>query len=242
MNRTKNIHIIVTVLLFLNGCVAYYPQVVDIPMIKHKGDIRINAGGFFIPNLNATTDESGFHAVSDVGFHETFSAGITDLLAVQSYLSVDGLFRIHVQGALGVYKGFENNTVVESYSGFGYGNGFGSALFRESLKDNYYLAFTQFNIGKTNIGAKHIDYGLGLKSGYLFTSLVETAPLDNADNIIYKKDGWIIEPSLFFRFGGKRVKFCTTVNYLWTESIIDKYYFPLNVSMGVNIRIGKIPK
>ena len=242
MIRTKNIYFTATILIFLNGCVAYYPQVVDIPLIKQKGDLRINTGAFFIPNLNGTMYENGNSALSSFGFHATFSAGITDFLAAQSYASFDGMARIHVQGALGVYKGFENNTVIESYNGFGYGNGFGSALIRETLKDNYWLAFSQFNIGKTNVGAKKIDFGMGLKGGYLYTSLVETAPLDFFDDIIYKKNGWIMEPSLFFRCGKGKVKFNTTINYLWTDTIIDNYYFPLSVSMGVNFRIGKIPK
>ena len=144
--------------------------------------------------------------------------------------------RIHLQGALGVYKAFENNTVVESYSGFGYGIGYWGTLFNNG-RDDYYLAFTQFNIGKTNMGAKRMDYGLGLKGGYLKINSVY-----NWEETIYKKDGWIIEPSLFFRFGGKRVKFCTKVNYLWTNSIVDQYYFPLSVSMGVNLHLGKVSK
>jgi len=239
----KTIYLVIIAAILLNGCVAYYPQVVDIPLIRKKGDIRVDAGYFLIPNINGSTndsnDEGEFQPFSDAGFHATFSAGITDILAVQTYASVDGMFRVHLQGALGLYKGFENNTVIELYSGLGYGNGFGWWRVFNDAKDDYFLSFAQFNIGKTNMGAKRMDYGLGLKGGYMKTT---SANIDFWYETIYKKNGWIIEPSVFFRFGGRRVKFCTKVNYLWTNSIIDEYYFPVSISMGVNLHLGKISK
>lgn len=38
-----------TVIILLNSCLSYYPQVVDIPLIKEKRDIKINAGYFYVP-------------------------------------------------------------------------------------------------------------------------------------------------------------------------------------------------
>ena len=139
------------------------------------------------------------------------------------------LSRYHLQGALGLFKGFENNSVVELYGGYGYGSGFWNESFK--IRDNYQLAFTQFNIGKSDQGRRHIDYGLGLKGGYLFCNF------DNQENVstLHKKDGWIVEPSVFFRFGGSKVKFCTKVNFLWTNTIRKDYYYPINISLGVNI-------
>ena len=229
--RTKTILLFVAIHLLLNGCVTYYPQAVDVPLIKKKGDIRIDAGAFLIPNINGTTDDS--EPLTDCGIHATVTAGISNMLAVQTYVSVDVLSRLHFQTALGLYKRFENNTVTELYGGVGYGNGYMSAL-AGSAKDNYYLTFSQFNIGKTDLGKNHIDCGLGLKGGYLFTNTA-----DNTSQTIYKKDGWMIEPTAFLRFGGNRAKFSTKVNYLWTNSIMDAYYFPVSVSFGVNFHAGK---
>ena len=216
MYQSRAKHFIIAALIFLNGCAAYYPQVVDIPLIKEKGDIRIDAGGFIAHDLR----ESG-----DVGGHATVSAGLTNILAIQGYMSADVLGRAHVQGALGLFKGFENKTVIEMYSGYGWG-----ASSWENEKNKYQLVFSQFNIGKADLPAD-IDYGLGLKGGYIFSNY----EISTESQTIHQKSGWIIEPSVFVRVGGRRVKYCTKVNYLWTKTISNEYYFPLMVSMGVNI-------
>ena len=230
MINTKTKLFIATVHLILSGCVTYYPQVVDIPLIKEKGDVRIDAGAFLIPNINGSNDDS--EPIEDAGIHSTFTVGITNLLAVQTYLSIDALFRLHMQGALGLYNKFENNTVIEMYSGFGYGNGY-MRMFSDFEDDDYYLVFTQCNFGKTNMGTKHFDYGIGLKGGYLFTNIP-----NNSLETIYKKNGWMIEPTIAFRFGGSRAKFSTKINYMWTNTVIDEYYYPVSVSFGVNFHAG----
>ena len=229
MNRIllKMVFLIAFTQLLLSGCVAYFPQVVDVPLIKEKGDMRIDAGTFLIPNIDNKTGEHDL--IADFGLYATVTAGITDFLAVQTYLSANVLSRYHIQSALGLFNSLNNNTVTEVYGGVGYGNGHISYE-----GDNYYLTFVQFNLGKTDVGRSHIDYGLGMKGGYLFTN---TADIET--KTIYKNDGWMVEPTVFIRFGGRRAKFCAKVNYLWTKTIIDNYYFPVNVGLGVNFHAGK---
>ena len=221
------------VVIFMSSCVAYYPQVVDIPLIKEKGDKRIDAGLFFAPAMDQQAvyvdKEDGLRLAGISGIHGTYSSGLTDVLAVQAYTSVD--FRAyHLQGALGMFKAFENKNVVEWYSGYGHGNVLGSKPL--AGRNNYHLAFTQLNFGKSNAGNAHIDYGLSIKGGYLFGNKEVWA---NSEDY-YQKDGWMVEPSVFIRFGGEKVKFCTKVNYVWTNSFQNNYYYlPLNISMGANI-------
>ena len=216
-------------LLLLNSCVTYYPQAVDIPLIKEKGDARLDAGMFLIPALN-TVNESDSNIIADMGINATFTSGITDILAVQAFLSFDVLSRIHIQGALGVYKAFENKTVMELYGGFGYGNSIWSSAYNES-RDDYLLTFAQYNLGQTGLGKSNIDFGMGLKGGYLQNNSVT--------DDFYKKNGWMMEPSVFFRFGSNRAKYNVKVIYLWTDTVAEKYYFPLSVSMGVNFHVGR---
>ena len=228
-------------LFLLIGCASYYPQVVDIPLIQGKGDTRFNVGCFAAPELNGkgdiTPDEGYFKASLrhnvNFGFHGTLSVGVSDILAVQAYTSFDALLRCHLQGALGLYKGFENNTVIEMYGG----GGFGTAGFWNLETDFYSLCFTQFNIGKTSVGNGNLDYGFGLKGGYVFNDYEEY-------NIHYsdkanKKNSWIIEPSAFIRFGGKKAKMNIMVNYMWADNIPKPYYFPLSIGMGLNYKFGK---
>ena len=233
--KTKSLVFIATLVL-LTSCATYAPQVVDIPLIKEKGDIRIDAGCFFL-----APDREGYVGY---GGHTTISAGLTNMLAVQGYASGDVMGKNHIQGALGLFRGLENKTVIELYSGYGYGAGLNFDRINENEnkyknknknKNSYHLAFTQFNIGKTDLGSAHIDYGFGLKGGYLHNNPAEI--LENSP--FQKRNGWIVEPSVFFRFGGKKVKFSTIINYLWTEAIRNDYYFPLSVSVGVNFHLGK---
>ena len=227
-NQIKVTLICITVLIALNGCAAYYPQVVDAPLIKEKGDIRLNSGMFIAPG----------DSKSLTGGHATFSAGLTNMIAVQGYVSADFLSNGYAQGALGLFKAFDNNTVIELYSGYGVGGGDSQYEDNPYFKNlNYHLPFAQFNIGKTNVGSLHIDYGLSLKGGYLYTKYEEYEEPEP-----FYKEGWMFEPSLFFRLGGRRVKFSTKVNYQWNRVIEDEIYFPLSVSMGINFSLGKISK
>ena len=219
---------IVAVLILLNGCVSFYnPQPVDIPLIKEKGDVRVDVGYFMMPDLNYINNSDS--VISSLGVHGTFSAGLTDNVAIQTYLSLDVFSKFHLQTALGLFQGFENKTVVEMYGGFGYGNG----LWGES-KNDYFLTFTQFNIGQSDLGRAHIDYGLGLKGGFLFANSSTFS-----SSTFYQNSGWIFEPSVVFRVGGRRAKYSVKLNYLRTNTIADEYYFPFSVSMGANFRAGK---
>jgi hypothetical protein len=218
----KAILFIIVVILLFSSCAVYYPQTVDIPLIKKKDDIRIDAGYFMALGTKNEESRNGI-----VGGHGTFSYGVTNILAIQTYINMDIMLRGYLHGALGLFKGFKNKTVMELYSGYGTGGGFGSG---------YYLAFTQFNIGKTGLGNSNIDYGLGLKGGYIHGIYYDE---DVGNQTHYQEKGWIVEPSVFLRFGGKKVKFCTKVNYLWTKTISNDWYYPLSVSMGINLHLGK---
>ncbi len=213
MNRTKTTYIIV-LLILLYGCAAYYPQTVDIPLITEKGDLRVDAGATYTPSI-----------------HGTVSYGLTNIVAIQAYGNIDFMSRFHIQGALGLFKGFENKTVTELYGGYGYGNSIVGSIFNPNI--DYHLFFTQFNIGKTDQGAAHIDYGLGMKVGHLDARLLDDADLKT----IHKYNGIAIEPCVFFRLGGEKIKFNIKINYLWTKNdFIDKYstLYPVNISTGVN--------
>jgi len=226
MKKSRPILHVAVAIILLSGCAVYMPQPVDIPLIKEKGDIRVNAGVFVTP----VVDSAGM-----AGAHVTFSAGLTNVLAIQVFTSIDLLMRAHLQGALGLYKSFENNAVIEIYGGYGYGS---SGWFSRELKsDSYHLLFAQFNIGKTGIGKLNFDFGFGLKSGCIFNDYANYNKYYSPK--IEGKYGWMIEPSAFFRFGGKRVKYNMAVNYMWTKHVPSRYYFPFNISMGVNLNLGK---
>ena len=199
----------------------------DIPLIKNKGDIRLDVGSFL-----AMGD-----GVPLPGGQVTFSAGLTDIVAIQTYASVDIMRKAHLQGAMGLYKKIDNETVIELYNGYGFGIAYHN-------KTNYHLAFSQFNIGKTGIGAKkNIDYGLGLKGGYLFAgNYVGYKEYENYTvffNDFYQENAWMFEPSIFYRIGGRKASLSMRVNYLFTKKEDNVYYFPFSMSLGLNYSLGK---
>ena len=226
MNKIKLLPAIVLVLL--NSCLTYYnPKTVDIPLIKGRGDMRMNTG-LFISN--------DFHGSLLAGCNGTFSAGVTNVLAYQAHINLDMMSDLYLQNALGLYKRFENNTVVEMYGGYGYGTNTGDYSER---KNNYHLAFTRLNAGKCNLGTANLDFGLGLQGGYLNGFFINNIPY--ADQNYQRKQGWLIEPSAFIRLGKSRVKYNMIVNYSWTSMGATAYqlHLPLSVGIGVNISLGK---
>ena len=179
---------------FLTGC-AVWPKTVDIPLIKEKNDLRIDAGIALIPAANATV-----------------SYGLTDKIAVQTFggIDVDGLH--YFQGAAGLFKDRGNNFITEWYAGVGTGI---SNVFKGPgrLKGDYQLYFMQFNIGKLSGRFLNSDYGFGLKAGYLRTHLKDKgyfgyySTKENYPYPVQKDNCMAIEPAAFIRFGKGKLRF-----------------------------------
>lgn len=214
------------ILLFLNNGCVYYPQLNDIPLIKEKNDLRIDAGF-----------SSMFSAYS------TISYGLTDKIAVQVYGNY--LHGYHFHGALGYYKNFKEKNVFEAYSGLGYGNG-------EAYKDanpghltgDYYLPFAQLNYGRVNCRFAHLDYGIGLKTGYMTSNFLDKnfyEPNESLPYISYKDNSILLEPTLFMRLGGYRLKFDIKIGscYIYKLTNVDRNlpYSHLNFGIGLNYRL-----
>ena len=79
MKQSKNF-IIVILLGLLTRYSTYYPQIVGVPLIKEKGDLRVDAGITYAPSI-----------------HGTVSYGLTDI-AIQAYSNIDIFGRYHIQG------------------------------------------------------------------------------------------------------------------------------------------------
>ncbi|MDR0436702.1 MAG: hypothetical protein LBH22_00210 [Bacteroidales bacterium] len=226
MKRIKNQIIIVFSLLMLCGCTAYYPQLVHIPLIEGQGDLKIDWTNFLA--LGGLDEEDGArHGL--VGGTLTATYGATDWLAVQGYMGFDILGRAHLQGALGIFNKFDNKTVIELYGGYGIGrSGWKDDKSGNYVDGSYQLTFAQFNIGQNGIGSPNLDYGFGLKSGYIFGT--HKAEKQN--------DGWVVEPSAFLRFGGEKIKISIQVNYLWTKTVSENYYYPLGIGFGLHLNLN----
>jgi hypothetical protein len=236
IDMRKNLIICLLSSLFLIGCAVYHPQTTDIPLIDHKGDLRIDVGASVIPSA-----------------HSTISYGLTNKIALQSYGSIGVEDRYYFQFSPGLYK-CVNKKVIELYSGFGMGhaNTVKNPLsnlpeaIKQSLFGNYQIYFVQFNWGKNTTESKKLDWGLGLKTGLFHSNLTdgnyysiyspETGPFTtNIDNSI------LVEPIFCLRSGNEKAKF--TYKFAFTKIIkLDNpdNIIPapmINMSLGVNFKI-----
>jgi hypothetical protein len=222
----KNLLIGLLIPLMITSCCVYHPQTIDIPLIKQKHDLRLDAGISIIPSANAT-----------------ISYGLTNKIAIQGFGTIGSDDRYYFQIAPGMYKKFKNKTVGELYAGFGYG--YGNA-YRDAnpgnMFGNYQIYFVQYNFGKYDSKFLKMDYGFGLKTGYFHSILTDENYYrfysENGPFASYNEKSILVEPLVFARFGGEKIKFNIKVGLCRVFKITntDKY-IPvenLNIGLGLN--------
>jgi len=225
---TKIAFMLFLIILFITGCSLYNPQTVDIPLINKRNDLRIDAG-----------------ISSMISAHTTISYGLTKKIAVQTFGSIGSDHTYYFQGAVGYFKTFGNNKVMEIYTGMGHGY---SYCYNDanpgSLYGNYNLYFTQVNYGKIDGHFAHMDYGLSLKVGYMHSSLTDQNYYGNYSDsgpfITYNDENLAMEPSAFLRLGGERLKFSLQLGscgiYKFTNKDNHLPYSYINLGLGLNYR------
>lgn len=228
-NIYKTLLTIILSPIVLAGCIIY-PQVNDIPLISKKSDLKVDAGISLVPAA-----------------HATVSYGLTNKIAVQAFGSLGSDEHRYLQGAIGYFKNTGNNNVMEIYAGFGSGHG---SAYKDSnpgdLHGNYQLGFAQFNFGKINSKFAHMDYGIGIKTGFLTSILTDQNYFDiyaeNDPFPTYKDNGIILQPTAFVSLGGERLKFNIKISNLWYYKLTNKDKdLPIahfNAGVSLNYRIN----
>lgn len=186
------------IFLFLIGCGVYHPQMADIHLIDHKGDLRIGAGTSLVPAA-----------------YTTISFGLSDKFALQTFGSI-GADKYYVQISPGFYKKQINKHVFELYGGIGYGHGYEKnnrpqgPIHNRSIYGNYQTYFTQFNWGKNKVESGGFDWGFGIKGGLIHSNLTD----QNYYNIYSEmgpfpknqENNILLEEMFFFRVGFQNLK------------------------------------
>lgn len=216
------------ILLAISGCCVYNPQPTDIPLINSKHDLRIEAGASLVPSVFATV-----------------SYGLTKKLAIQAYGLVGSDERHYFQFAPGYFKQIDSKKVMEVYAGygFGYGNAYKDAIPGHMYGD-YQLFFSQFNFGISGGKKIKIDYGAGLKAGYLTSNLT-----DQNYHRFYSEDGpfntydgkdILVEPALFIRIGGEKLKLSIKAGacYIHDFANPDEQIPSMNYNLGLGLNLN----
>lgn len=208
------------------SCSIYHPQAVDMPLINHQGDVRVEADASM----------SAWLVPDAMNINVTGSAGITDMLAGQVHINYGG-DNAYVQAAPGLYFPLSEEFVVESYAGFGYGgvwrDGDGassrkkeesSSTSKYSYSGKYMLPFVQLNGGWHDVGRVHLGLAFGLKVGAYMPDFTY-AEFDSEGNALtnraehYTRGNLLLEPQVQIGIGGEHVRWVTRLGFSWLSDI-----------------------
>ena len=232
MRRRIIINLTVTALLFsLCGCSSLYrPQVMSVPLIDRKGELRADIG-------------PGCASVA---------LGVTDHIAAQGYVKNNSNEGTKLQFAAGLFSPVGNKGVAELYAG--YSNTWGDIVSSSGLFTTDYQAgriqsyFLQGNYGFKRLGqGDHMELGFGLRGGMLLydvnlKTIEENSSVDEQGNTVtntvvtqnkdVQGEAPFLEPSIIWRFGWEHFKI--NISYSW--SITNKLeipYTPRSLALGL---------
>lgn len=225
------------------GCSIYHPQAVDIPLIDHKGDVRVDVSAAM----------SAMVVPDVVTMNTTVSYGFTDWLAGQAHINYGG-DNYYAQVAPGAYYPLGEHGLLEGYVGVGYGGAWSDNTDKQDdnpkydYKGSFAVPFGQVNIGWRNLTAAHIDLAMGLKAGSYLPSFNYREY--NADGSLkpegaysYNTANVLLEPQFIFRIGSQHVKFCLRGSFAWLSDMYsdnpnagaDKFVSDIvTLSAGIN--------
>ena len=228
MKHTITIKILPLCGMALITSCAYYPQLVDVPLIREKGDTRVDVGIAIAPPI----------------VRASVSHGLTKNIALQVAGDIGANDEYYAQSAVGFYKNKQNRNVMELYGGFGYGYSKAGRM-PKKVSGYYQTYFTQFNYGNINRGKNATtEYAFGLKTGYRDAKPTEIHYYDTGKYSIndFRVNIIFLEPTLFFRTGWENLKFQMGLGLCWDFRINrPEYKYPragiFNLGLGINYRL-----
>ena len=205
-------------LLTLTGCTVYRPQAVDIPLINHAGDTRVDAS-FSVSSWVGIIDAMNINA--------TVSHGFNGWLTGQLHANYGGE-NWYAQAAPGVYLPMGDYGVAELYAGYGYGGADREDKDdrREHFAGHYHLPFVQLNVGLHDLLSSKLDLGVGLKVGgflpdYQYHKFGSDGVEDLSKYEHYTTSNLLLEPQVMLRFGAPSFKFNVKVGVAWLSDFLN---------------------
>jgi len=244
-------------IIFMTSGGVFQPQMVDMPLIDKKSEVRLDGGITLLTTAYATV-----------------TYAITDKIAIQAFgHGGGGISSVnHIQGAVGYFKDFGHKNILEWYFGYGYGHAnfdYSTVLNNNNCSDTYgygyygsgyegsYMYelpyyklwsyqeyFTQINYGLIGFDFANMDFGFSLKAGYLYSDLSDYdfhgPAVDGNQLEHYTKNSILLEPLAFIRLGSKKLKFCLKVGDNWiynlSRSDVSIPHARLNAGIGINYK------
>jgi len=185
--------LIIVIILFLDSCAVYTPQVTPPILIEEKNEMQTDIGGSF----------SSFYITP--GMYASIAYGLTDYLAIQSFGSIISSGTYHFEESLGLNKKINDKIKISLLTGYFYG--VGTVLDKTHMsigpikwEGHYQSPFVRFQFSNK---FKKLYWGFGLKAGYFNPEYYKTREYDYHSIIVHEttlinQKGLLIEPSLFF--------------------------------------------
>lgn len=242
MKDSKLNLLVIIGLSLLSSCkVLYIPNMVNSPLLKEKGEAKINLNTNNLQASYAVTDNVGLMVN---GYYNKNDWNITSGSLVNEYQSK----RFLVEGGAGYFKSLGEKGVFEAYAGAGYGtlnynyklldNGI-EAEYNRWASNNLKL-FIQPVIGTTG---EKFDFSfftrfVGLKFSNVDTINYTPAELDFEGLSNVEKTTWMfLEPGVSIRFGTPLIKLQlqTLYSYKLNPEPLNSKNFVFNIGLHVNL-------
>lgn len=222
MNKFKTALLAALVSLTFASCSIYHPQSVDIPLINHSSDTRVDA----------SLGLSWWLTPSTFTFNTTVSHGFNDWFSGQLHANYGGR-NYYLQAAPGAYYPLGEKSVLEGYAGVGFGGAWSDEVESNSESANnhsfayngsFVIPYAQANIGWHDLTGAHIDLALGFKVGAYMPNFNYHELDGNGDKIAsteydYTTTNLLLEPQLLFRIGGEHFKVNLRTGFAWLSDI-----------------------
>ncbi|KWW32026.1 MAG: hypothetical protein AUK63_122 [bacterium P3] len=214
-----------TVGILFAGCSIYHPQSVDIPLINHNGDTRVDASAAL----------SWMVIPSTFTVNGTVTHGFNDWLSGQLHANYGGN-NFYVQAAPGTYYPTGDHSVLEGYAGIGFGGAWSDEVESNSGSANsnsfayngtFLLPFAQANFGWHDLTKAHIDIAVGLKVGaylprFSYHELGDSGEILAGTDYDYTRTNLLLEPQMLLRIGGEHLKFNIRFGMAWLNDLLDE--------------------
>lgn len=202
MKKTSIILLALPLMLttLFGSCVIYHPHNVDIPLLREKGEVDVDA------NFSMSVPLMGAPA-----FNGTLSYAPLNHVGVQAAASLSNINSYYLQAAGGGFLPMGSNAVLEGYVGYGFGTSVHKSNISEDntyrkVDGHYNLCFAQVNTGWVNLLGGIFDVGFGFKGGLMFPNFEQN--FIHSDESVEFEDRFtgqhiLLQPQFMIRFGWK---------------------------------------
>ena len=246
--KTKNLLLLLVIVLMmsLSSCkVMYKPGMQNIPLIKEKGDLTSTLSYNNYQLAYGLTDQFGIMANGHYNINEWSSS--FDSISSNEYTTR----RWSADLGAGYYKAFGDNGIFELYGGGGFGMyDFDYDVFEnDEFQSTYEYDASSWRVFlQPSLGFVSDNFEVAFSTRFMGVSFFDIAYRNyTEEDLIYEDLNDLgttmypfIEPAVTIRAGHKSVKF--HIQLIYSKKLTERSlsYMPVNLNIGINLRISDL--